>query len=255
MNYVFIGFDHREADAYAVCKHSIERSQQHDHPPHFQVMPLILPRLQEMGYYNRPTERRDGRLFDVISEHPMSTEFAISRFLVPHLARIRNRAGAKHLPYGTDDFAIFMDSDMLVTRSLDEVFALADRSKAVQVVQHKMTGKDGVKMDGQAQSYYDRKNWSSFILWNINHPALDCLTPDFVNSATGRFLHGFTWLTDEEIGELPFEWNFLVGHDRWFDDTPPANIHFTEGVPSMSGYENCEYADFWRDHLYSWAAS
>lgn len=253
MNRVFIGFDHREADAFAVCRHSIELTRK-KHPPSFEIHPLILPELRSRELYTRPTEMRDGRLFDVISDHPMSTEFAISRFLVPHLARYMARKGAKMSPYAADNFAIFMDSDMLVTRSLDEVFALADPDKAVQVVQHKMVSGDDVKMDGQKQSYYDRKNWSSFILWNINHPAHDHLTPDVVNSATGRFLHGFEWLTKDEIGELPAEWNYLVGYDKWFDDDPPANIHFTSGIPSMPGYEHVDYADRWRDMLYSWAS-
>ena len=37
--------------------------------------------------------------------------------------------------------------------------------------------KDTVKMDGQAQQPYARKNWSSLILYNCAHPATRQLTP------------------------------------------------------------------------------
>ncbi len=56
---------------------------------------------------------------------------------------------------------------------------------------------------GSKNENYPRKNWSSVVLWNCEHPANRALTPEFVQSATGAQLHRFTWLDDALIGELP----------------------------------------------------
>lgn len=168
----------------------------------------------------------------------MSTEFACSRFLVPHLAG--------------GGWALFVDSDILVRRNLDRIFIEADPSKAVMVVKHNHQPADGKKMDGQAQTRYARKNWSSVCLWNVDHPANQKLTLDVVNSIPGRDLHAFCWLHDSEIGELDPSWNYLVGHTKGVEN--PRIVHFTDGIPAMPGYENCEYAEDWRAELKRWAA-
>jgi hypothetical protein len=107
-------------------------------------------------------------------------------------------------------------------------------------------------MDGQAQTRYARKNWSSVILWNVDHPANKALTIELVNSVPGRDLHRFCWLEDDLIGELHPKWNWLVGHSD--PEIDPAIVHFTDGIPTMQGYEDSEYADEWRAELERWAA-
>lgn len=230
---IWVGFDPREADAFAVARHSINKRLIAPVP----VRGLVLSELREAGLYRRPTSRRDGRLWDEISEAPMATEFACSRFLVPHLAG--------------SGWALFMDSDMLVRRNLDRLIDLADPSKAVMVVKHNHQPPEGVKMDGQAQTRYARKNWSSVMFFNVDHPANRALTVDLVNSVPGRDLHRFCWLDDKDIGELSPEWNWLVGHSDPAID--PAIVHFTDGTPSMAGYENCDYSDEWREEFAAWA--
>ena len=230
---IWIGFDGRESDAFAVARRSAERSA-------FQPIPVrgvVLSILRERGLYTRPTSRRDGRLWDDISEAPMATEFACSRFLTPHLAG--------------HGMALFMDADMLVRGNLSRLFALADPDKAVMVVKHDHQPPEGIKMDGQMQLRYARKNWSSVMMFNCDHPANKKLTIDLINTAPGRDLHRFCWLEDDQIGELPPEWNYLVGHTKDVDD--PKIVHFTDGIPSMAGYEDCEYADEWRRELLQWA--
>lgn len=231
---LFIGFDPRETDAYAVARHSARASLNRPVP----IRGLVLPELRKKGLYWRPTSRRDGRLWDDISEAPMSTEFAISRFLCPILA-------------GTG-WALFMDADMLVRKNLDRLFHDADPSKAVIVVKHQYDDQTGVKMDGQAQLPYARKNWSSVMLFNASHPANKALTVEMVNSLPGRDLHRFCWLEDKHIGEMSVEWNWLVGHSD--PSVDPSIVHFTLGVPSMDGHENDAYADEWRAELGRWAA-
>jgi lipopolysaccharide biosynthesis glycosyltransferase len=230
---VWIGFDPRETAAFAALKTSI-RGWNKQVP----IRGVILDDLRARGLYWRPTEKRLGRLFDVISGHPMATEFAISRFLVPTLAQ--------------RGLALFMDCDMLVRVNLARVFDEIDKSKAVTCVKHKYEPPEGEKMDGQVQAQYARKNWSSFMVFNCEHLSNKKLTVEMVNTLPGRDLHRFCWLKDNEIGELGAEWNWLPGHSS--DNIDPKVVHFTEGGPWFTGFENVPYADEWRGELYRWAA-
>lgn len=230
---VWIGFDPREADAFAVARDTAIRHMVNPIPVHG----LVLSDLVRKGLYWRPTGRKDGVLWDEISDAPMSTEFACSRFLVPHLAG--------------SGWALFMDADMLVRSNLDLLFDQAAPDMAVMVVKHRHEPEPGVKMDGQVQTRYARKNWSSVMLFNCDHPANEALTVGLVNEVPGRDLHRFCWLDDEHIGELDQSWNYLVGHTPI--EVDPDIVHYTDGVPSMPGYEDCEYADEWREALERWA--
>lgn len=241
MRSIWLGFDAREAHAFAVARHSIHK---HLNVP-IKVRALIMSDLQRRGLYMRETIRSENTLFDVISQHPMATEFAISRFLVPWLARnhtFRTDRGPR--------WAIFADCDILLRESIEGLFAEADPKYAVQVVKHDHVPVEGTKMDGQVQSIYVRKNWSSVMLFNVDHPAHDTLTPTMVNTWPGRDMHAFCWLKDHEIGELSPRWNYLVGHNIGGD---AALVHFTDGIPTMAGYRDCEFADEWFACLNDWA--
>lgn len=231
---VYIGYDPREEQAFLVCRDSLKAHLSEEVP----VESLVLDKLRMDGLYSRPMKRIGGRLIDELSRRPdypgyMSTQFAVSRFLTPHLAKT--------------GWALFMDCDMLVRRDINDVFALADPSKAVMCVKHEYEPSNREKMDGQVQSPYFRKNWSSFMLFNCDHPANKGLTLSLINSSPGKGLHQFCWLKDEEIGELPQEWNFLVGHSRISN---PSVVHFTEGVPTMKGYEQVPFSDEWRRYAH-----
>lgn len=242
---VYIGFDHREADGFAVTRRTVERRS---NVP-LRVRGLVLSELQASGLYTRPTEVREGRLYDVISEHPMSTEFAVSRFLVPYLAC--RAAGKDDDPRREAGWALFMDSDMLVRSDLFELFHKADPSYAVMCVKHNHVPTNTVKMDGQVQSVYSRKNWSSVMLFNCDHPSNQKLTLDLVNGVPGRDLHAFCWLEDHEIGALDPTWNYLIGASEPIAE--PKIVHFTEGLPSLYGYQDQPFADEWRMELANWA--
>lgn len=236
---IWIGWEPREAAAYAVARHSAERRLTSPIP----VMGVHLDRLRSMGVYKRPTSIRDGRLWDDISEAPMATEFACSRFLVPWLAK-RHKSASKQR------WAVFMDCDMLVRANMVRLFEECDPEKAVMVVKHDHNPVETVKMDGQIQTRYSRKNWSSVCAFNIDHPSNEALTPELVNSVPGRDLHGFCWLKDDEIGEIDPSWNYLVGHTK--NVPTPRIVHFTDGIPTMPGYEECEYAGEWEKELELW---
>ena len=232
---VYIGYDPRDFTGFRVAKYTFRVWDKH-----VPILGLVLDDLRHQGLYYRPTEVRvnsEGRkqLWDVISDAPMSTEFSISRFLVPHLAKT--------------GWALFVDGDVMALGNVSRVFDLADPNKAVMCVQHAHDPLDGVKMDGQLQTRYSRKNWSSVMLFNCDHPANKQLTVEMVNTFPGRDLHRFCWLEDDEIGELPQEYNYLVGYTHLNSGRTPVIVHFTSGLPDMAGYENQEYADKWRDFL------
>jgi hypothetical protein len=231
---VWIGWDAREASAFAVCRHSLRRRTLTPIPVHG----LVLSDLRAKGLYSRPTSRRDGKLWDDISGAPMATEFAVSRFLVKRLAR--------------SGWALFMDCDMLVRASVERLFDACDSTKAIMCVKHVHEPPEGEKMDGQAQLRYARKNWSSVMAINCDHPANRVLTVEMVNSLPGRDLHRFSWLEDDLIGELDPAWNYLVGHSS--PKINPKIVHFTEGGPWFPGYESVEYGDEWTAELNRWAA-
>jgi len=228
MQTIYIGYDAREAVAYDVARASILSRLSRD----ILVQPLILADLKAGdSFYWRPTSRVDGKLWDDISGAPMSTEFAISRFLVPHISSYRG-------------WAVFMDCDMLVRTDMTKLFDQADDRYAVMCVKHHYEPPGDIKMDGQTQMRYARKNWSSMMLFNCAHPSNKALHPQYVNAVPGRDLHRFAWLPDDQIGDLDQAWNWLVGHSD--PEINPDIVHFTEGGPWFEGYENVAYADEWR---------
>jgi lipopolysaccharide biosynthesis glycosyltransferase len=218
---VFVGYDPREDIAYQVCKHSILTKQ-----PDADVRPLVQKELRDAGWYTRPKDKL------------ASTEFTFTRFLVPELANFRG-------------WAVFMDCDMILTTDIAELFAQADDKYAVMCVQHDYTPKEGMKMDGQKQTIYPRKNWSSVVLFNCAHPSNKVLDQDLVNSLeiNGAYLHRFSWLKDEEIGELDHTWNYLVG--VYDDIETPKLIHYTAGGPWFENYRDCEFNELWKTELYN----
>lgn len=224
---IVAGWDPREALGFAVCQHSILRRASQP----VRVIPLVESGLRACGAYARAHEVRDGQTFDVASDAPMGTSFAISRFLTPKLVG--------------RGWALFCDfSDMVFLTDPAALMRLADPRYAVMVVKHQPAAVDDCKMDGAAQTTYRRKWWSSFVLWNCSHPSHGLLTPEMLQTTPGRDLHAFCWLQDHEIGELPSSWNHLVGVDE--PATPVNVLHYTLGIPTMPGYETAPYADVWQ---------
>lgn len=221
---IFIGYDEREADAYAVCRRSLIRRS--ESPLHIQ--PLVLSSLQSSGLYRRTWREENGQRIDQLDGRPFSTDFAFTRFLVPSLTQYRG-------------WAMFVDCDFVFLDDVTQLFAQRDPSKAVMVCQQTHKPAEGVKMDGQIQTTYPRKNWSSLILWNCEHPANRLLTVDAVNCEPGSWLHRFGWLRDEEIGDLPHQWNWIDG----VTEGEPKAVHYTLGGPWFQHCQNVAYADRW----------
>ncbi len=138
------------------------------------------------------------------------TPFTFSRFLVPHLM-------------GYDGWALFLDIDMMARADPAELFALADDRYAVMVSKNPL-----------------RFEWTSMML--LNCKKCSGLTPEHVENGSG--LHKIAWAPEEEIGDIPGEWNHLVGYDEL---NPNAKlVHFTQGVPAYPETKDCEFGKEWR---------
>lgn len=211
---VFVGYDSREDIAWQVCRHSMLR---HSHPD-LQIVPLKLTTLRELGLYTRDADTA-------------STEFSITRFLTPYLAAF-------------DGWSLFVDCDFLITDDILKILDEVDDSKAIYCVQHDYTPANAIKMDGQKQTVYPRKNWSSCMLFNGSHPDVKTLTPEVVNSASPAFLHRFNWTDDANIGALDLTWNFLEGEYEKPAQIP-ACIHYTNGGPWFDNWQDVDYAAEW----------
>lgn len=226
---IFIGYDPREDIAYQVCVASIMK---------YASIPVRIHRLDQdhlrsIGFYWRPWVYDRNQKIDLIDKRPFSTEFAFARFLVPSLMALYQRSGP----------ALFVDCDFMFRDDVGDLFDLFDDSYLVQCVQHDYQPDETVKMDGQVQSRYRRKNWSSLMMFNCDR----CRIPvSYVNGATGAHLHQMEW-AGEKIGALPEAWNWLEGHSD--EAIEPKAVHFTRGGPWFEGYENVAYADEWRDFL------
>jgi hypothetical protein len=225
---IFIGYDEREADAFEVCRASLLR---HASVP-LHIVKLDQAALRRAGWYRREWRQEGQNRIDLNDLKPFSTDFAFSRFFCPALSLYQG-------------WSLFCDCDFLFTRDIAEVFAQADDRYAAMCVKHEHDPAEATKMGGLVQSRYHRKNWSSLVLWNCAHQANAFLTGYVVNEWAGGWLHGFSWLRDEDIGALPHKWNWLAGVDAPLGETP-AGIHFTLGVSTIPGCEKTPYAALWR---------
>lgn len=213
---VYVGWDSREDIAYQVCRHSMLRNASVP----LDIIPLVQKDLRTQGIYTR-------------GEDPLSsTEFTYTRFLVPHLAGYRG-------------WALFCDCDFLWLGDVKDLFALIDERYAVMCVHHDHRPPEKTKMDGQVQTVYPRKNWSSMILYNCGHPANAALTAEVASSETGAFLHRFSWLADDLIGAVPETWNWLEGWCQKPEGGPPNVVHYTRGGPWFDNWRHVDYGDLW----------
>lgn len=139
------------------------------------------------------------------------TPFTFSRFLVPYLCDYQG-------------WGLFLDSDILVMDDIAKLFSLADDKYTVMVskdLEHKF-------------------EWASVMLFNC----AKCrhLTPEYIETASG--LHTIAWAPDEQIGDLPREWNHLVGYQP-IPEVMPKLIHYTQGMPAYPLTQDSPYALEW----------
>ena len=209
---IVVGFDQKESVAYHTFTQSV--IQKSTMPVRF--MPLSIDSLT-----NYKEVHKDG-----------SNEFIYSRFLVPYLMNFKG-------------WAIYADGDMVCLKDIKKLWDLRDDKFAIQVVKHDYKTKIKTKYWGNKNEDYPRKNWSSLILWNCNHESHKMLTPEFIQKQTGAFLHRFSWIKDEEIGEIEKEWNWLAIEYPEIED--PSVIHYTLGTPCFKEYKETSMSKYWKE--------
>lgn len=216
---VFIGYDIEETIAYHVCCESLIRTCSSP----LAIHPLYIHSLPQIAS------------IEFAKNYPPSTQFVFSRFLVPYLM-------------GYSGIALFLDGDMIINSDISSLFLQNKITNdwAVKVVKHDYKTSSSQKFKNTINLDYPRKNWSSVILWNCNHPANQILTPDYINNSTGSFLHRFGWLEDNQIGSLEKGWNVLADEENQETNLSKQHIyHYTLGTPCFSKYKNCQFSSNW----------
>lgn len=211
---LFIGYDSNQSEAYSVCRQSLIDVG---------VDPLIIQPIKKHdleadGLYWRKDENG-------------STDFTNTRFLVPYLSGY----------YGT---SLFCDCDFLWRKNPEELFDIVENSHShVHVVKHDIKPEQlqSEKMYGQTQSWYEKKNWSSMMVFKNENCVR--LTPKVVSEAHPLWLHQFDWTHKLMIRSLPLEYNYLVGYG--YDVEDPVAVHFTDGGPWIDKYRDVEFSQEW----------
>ena len=214
---VYIGLNSEYPEVHNVCRHSIDTRSS------------VKTVFHEIGTSVLPDEIWWRQTNDM-----ETTEFSLCRFLVPWLNHNKG-------------YAVYMDDDFLWQGDIAEMMELVDPTKAVHVVKHKYSPKTKIKQNGNKQTNYKMKNWSSLMVFNCSHPDLLKLKPMIVNNKSGMYLHQFKWTNPFNIGTLPIHFNFLVGE---YECKPQLDIrayHFTLGGPWLDECKTQDFADKWID--------
>ena len=81
-----------------------------------------------------------------------------------------------------------------------------------------------------------RFEWPSLMVFN--NAKCTALTPEYVEA---NQCFDLAWA--DSVGELPLEWNHLVGYDAQNPDA--GMVHYTQGIPCWPETKDCEFSDEW----------
>ena len=146
---------------------------------------------------------------------PGLTTFSVARYLAPYLC-------------GFQGTSIFLDGDIVVRADIHELAEVAYKQpdSAVCVAKH-------VK----------RFEWPSVMVFN--NWRCRTLTPEYINANQPASLE---WAERVgPIGELPKEWNHVVGYEPHNEDA--KLIHWTCGLPCWPETKNSPHTDKWWDEF------
>lgn len=212
---IFIGYDSREKIAYHVLSQSIISNSSIP----VSINPINLENIKK--FYRRKKA----------SLH--STEFSISRFLTPFLSNF-------------EGYSLYMDCDFVMLGDIANLLKKIkkDKSKVIWCVKHKdysKNNKSKSKFLNEKQLPYKKKNWSSFMIFNNSKCKI--LKPKLVEKASGLYLHQFKWTKESYIGNLPANWNVLVGVQKL--PKKINAIHYTLGGPYFKKFKKCNGSEHW----------
>lgn len=221
---VYLGYDPREALGTWVFQHSIlKRTSEH-----VEFIPL---------------DKRVLSQAPQLKDLPASNSFIFARYMCAHLSGYHGGP------------VLFADgADQVCLADVAEIKALWQPDKAVQVVKRPPYTPTPYKFKGtemeSPNKAYPCKQWSSVMLINPGHFGWRRINWQETNP---DYWHGFGWLSQNEIGELPPEWNCLVDEgDKyevpWNEVVNAKIMHWTLGVPAMHEYRHAPgYEIWWRE--------
>ena len=152
---IYIGFDKRETVAYHVLAHSILKRSS------ISVAIIPLNRYNMRQCFTRPRGEFD------------STDFSNSRFMVPYLSDY-------------EGMSLFLDCDMVCTADIAELVGQFDDNYAVMVKKHNHIPTEETKFLGQEQTKYQRKNWSSLIMFPSHDPRNESQEPTEIGASISQ---------------------------------------------------------------------
>tara|TARA_B100001564_G_scaffold359893_1_gene383669 strand:- start:4032 stop:5594 length:1563 start_codon:yes stop_codon:yes gene_type:complete len=206
---IYIGYDSNHPELFDVSERSIHAS---------------IERMRSGGvaseYFNDYKVEVKKLDINAISEYTreyanQSTEFTYSRFLIPYLENY-------------EGFSFFMDDDYIWRHNPLGLFYFLDPDNAVACVQYDFKTHAETKFNGEKNVSYPKKLWSSMMIFNNSHEDCKKLTPEAVNTWTGKQLHQFEWT--DKISKIPHDKICTEGYEESFNQSHHA-IHYTRGGP------------------------
>ena len=128
---IFIGYDEGETVAFHALSESIRK---HSTSP-VSITPLCLGKIPGFTREKQPNQ---------------STDFAFSRFMVPHLSNYKG-------------WSIFMDCDMLLRDDITKLWDMRTYKYSVMCCKHDYVPKQNVKFRGAKNEPFPKKNWSCLL--------------------------------------------------------------------------------------------
>lgn len=141
------------------------------------------------------------------------TDFTFARYLVPWLCNYEGHA-------------LFVDADILCRGDIAEL--PWEAAEPVSVVHHTTVQKNGETVS----TVFERPSVMLF-----NNAKCRMLTPEYIQHGKP---HTLEWAAP--LGELPREWNYLVGYDTGGN---AKLAHYTMGIPCFEETCRDEFADEW----------
>jgi hypothetical protein len=210
---IYVGYDSTHNGLEKVCIESINDSIERGlNRGHFMNPTKFKPEIKLLDISKLPDYNRDYA--------NQSTEFTYSRFLIPHLENY-------------EGFSIFVDDDFIFNRNLLPMFYYLNMDDAVACIQYPQYKHDSVKFDGEVNIDYPKKLWSSMMIFNNGHEDCRKLTPEVVNTWTGKQLHQFEWT--DKISKIPEKYIFVEGYDNPKEKWRYSGVHYTRGGPWIDG--------------------
>ena len=216
---IYIGYDSRHKSIAELNKKCLEAGMLFGAGtgPSYNEMDNWVPEIKFLDISKIPEYNRDYA--------QQSTEFTYSRFLIPHLENY-------------EGFSIFLDDDILFTESILPMFNFLDMDDAVACIKYDFDKYAETKFTGEKNVSYPKKLWSSLMIFNNGHEDCKKLTPEIVNTESGKYLHQFEWT--DKISEIPDWYVFTEGHDTEETNWRPSAYHYTRGGPWIEGMDTSE---------------